>query len=164
VNRSDLRPQPRQIGILLLLLVLATSGCGGSSSGASSSSTGSSSSSSTSDDSGSGYPATSDSASAGGADGGGAGVATDCVRPLVTDPSSGSGSTTVSAELDGDWPQDPVIHAEANFMDDTALQTFSDSGRTVTVTSTSGALVSTVKVWVTGGDTPITCNVWVRQP
>jgi hypothetical protein len=91
-------------------------------------------------------------------------AATDCIKPVVTDPSSGSGDTTVSADLSGDWPSGAVIHAEANFMSDSSLQTFSADGSSVTVTSPTGDLVSTVKVWITGEGATVTCNVWVRQP
>lgn len=91
-------------------------------------------------------------------------IAWDCLRPLVGQPDS-SGQTAISAELNGDWPSDPVIHASVTFTSSTQLQDFSDQGETVYVSDGSGDAVSTVKVWVTGADGfEVECRTWALQP
>ena len=91
-------------------------------------------------------------------------LADDCVRPLVTGPGA-SGQTTISAILNGDWPSAPEIHASVQFMDSTQIYDFNDQGQSVEVSDSSGAAVSTAKVWITdSGDFRVECNIWVRQP
>ena len=91
-------------------------------------------------------------------------VATDCIRPIVSGPDA-SGDTTISAELDGDWPEDPEIHASVTFAGSTELQEFSGAGQSISVSDVSGDPVSTVVVWVTGANGfGARCNTWAVQP
>ena len=91
-------------------------------------------------------------------------LATGCIRPIVSGPDA-SGDTTISAELDGDWPEDPEIHASVTFAGSTELQEFSGAGQSISVSDVSGDPVSTVVVWVTGANGfGARCRTWAVQP
>ena len=91
-------------------------------------------------------------------------VATDCVRPVIDGPDA-SGITTVSAELNGAWPQNPEIHASVTFNGSSQIQYFTGFGESISVSDTYGDAVTSAKVYVTSSDVPaLTCNMWMRQP
>ena len=100
----------------------------------------------------------------GGSSGSSGSVATDCVRVAVTD---NGGSSTISPELDGDWPSNGTTYADVTFTSNpnASPQTFSQSGQSVDVTDPGGGMVGTAVVWVTGDNTsPIHCATCARQP
>ena len=99
-----------------------------------------------------------------GSGGGSGSVATDCMRPIVG-TSDASGQTAISAELNGDWPADPIIHATVQFTSSTQISEFTNNGQTVQVSDSSGDAVSMVKVWITGSDGfQVECRTWATQP
>jgi hypothetical protein len=66
--------------------------------------------------------------------------------------------------LDGDWPEDPVVHASVTFGTG-ALLSFSNTGHTVYVSDGHGNPVTTVKVWITGANGfGARCNTWALRP
>jgi hypothetical protein len=102
----------------------------------------------------------------GGSGGGGSGgnVATDCVRPIVDGPDT-SGTTTISADLNGDWPEGAEIHASVTFEGSSGLQYFSEAGQRVSVSDDYGDAVTTAKVYITSSNaSAISCNLWSVQP